>query len=135
MKTLMSVLKSTAIGGVVFLIPLVLLVVIVGKAFNIIKTVSTPMANLISAEKVAGYAVADLLAVRCAFLASRCWQGYWPGAPFSIVSTRRSTTMLLQVFPGYAWIKGMTGSLSDSDAQKVLEARCGNTGRHRHCRL
>ena len=50
-------------GGLVFLLPLVLLVVIVGKAFNIVKTLSTPAANLISAEKFAGYAVADLLAI------------------------------------------------------------------------
>jgi uncharacterized membrane protein len=38
MKTLASLVKTTAVGGLVFLLPLVLLVVIVGKAFNIIKT-------------------------------------------------------------------------------------------------
>ena len=61
MKTLGSLIKTAALGGIVFLLPLVLLVVVVGKAFNIVKSVSMPLANLISAEKFAGYAVADLL--------------------------------------------------------------------------
>ena len=37
MKTIVSLIKTTAIGGLVFLLPLVLLVVVFGKAFNIIK--------------------------------------------------------------------------------------------------
>jgi len=41
MKTLVSIIKATALGGIVFLLPLVLLVVVVGKAFNIVKTVTT----------------------------------------------------------------------------------------------
>ncbi len=61
MKTIASLAKTTAVGGLVFLLPLVLLVVVIGKAFNIIRTISTPVANLISAEKFAGFAVADLL--------------------------------------------------------------------------
>ena len=28
--------------------------------------------------------------------------------------------IILQVIPGYSWIKGMTGSLSDADAEKTL---------------
>ena len=63
MKRIRSLIKTTAIGGVVFLLPLVVLVAIVGKAFSIIKTVSMPLAELISAERYLGYAVADLLTV------------------------------------------------------------------------
>ncbi len=61
MKSILSLVKTTALGGVVFLLPLVLVVVVVGKAFNVVKTVATPMANLISAEKIAGYAQDDRL--------------------------------------------------------------------------
>ena len=63
MKAIASLVKTTVVGGVVFLLPLVLLVVVVGKAFNIMRTVSIPVADLISADKFAGYAVADLLAI------------------------------------------------------------------------
>ncbi len=44
MKTIASLTKTTAIGGLVFLLPLVLLVAIVGKAFNIIRNISMPEA-------------------------------------------------------------------------------------------
>ena len=63
MKAVASLIKTTAVGGLVFVLPLVAVVVIVGKAFNIIKTVSMPVAELISAEAFLGYAVADLIAI------------------------------------------------------------------------
>ena len=120
MKTLASLIKTTVLGGVVFLLPLVLLVVIVGKAFNIMKTLSTPAANLISADKFAGYAVADLLAITVLLLItllagllarSSVFDGFY----------QKLDAIILQIIPGYSWVKGMTGSLSDADAEKTLK--------------
>ena len=68
MKSIARVLKSTALGGVVFLLPLVILVVILEKAFKIIRTVSDPISRLLPVDAVAGYAVADILAVIALFL-------------------------------------------------------------------
>ena len=62
MKTFGFLIKATALSGIMFLLPLVLLVMFVGKAFNIVKTVSSPLANFVSASSFAGYAVVDLLA-------------------------------------------------------------------------
>jgi uncharacterized membrane protein len=119
MKTMGSLIKATALGGVVFLLPLVLLVVVVGKAFNIMKTVSMPVANLISAEKFAGYAVADLLAIS-ALLLLTLLAGLLARSPAFDDFYRKIDAIILQVFPGYSWIKGMTGSLSDSEAEQSL---------------
>ena len=120
MKTLASLVKTTAIGGLVFLLPLVLLVVVVGKAFNIIKTASMPMANLISAEKFAGYAVADLLALTV-LLVITLSAGMLARSPAFDRFYKKVDGVILQVFPGYSWIKGMTGSLSDSEAEQSLK--------------
>jgi uncharacterized membrane protein len=120
MKTFGSLIKSTAIGGIVFLLPLVLLVVVVGKAFNIIKTASMPVANLISAEKFAGYAVADLLALTMLLLVT-LFAGLLARSSVFDDFYRKIDTIILQVIPGYSYIKGMTGSLSDSDAEQSLK--------------
>jgi uncharacterized membrane protein len=120
MKTITSLVKTSIIGGVVFLLPLVLLVVVVGKAFNIMKTVSIPVANLISAEKFAGYAVADLLAIT-ALLVLTLLAGLLARSPIFDNFYQKLDAIVLQVVPGYSWIKGMTGSLSDADAEKTLK--------------
>jgi uncharacterized membrane protein len=119
MKTMASLIKTTVLGGVVFLLPLVLLVVIVGKAFNIMRTLSTPAANLISAEKFAGYAVADLLAITV-LLAITLLAGVLARSAAFDDFYKKLDAIILQVIPGYSWIKGMTGSLSDADAEKTL---------------
>jgi uncharacterized membrane protein len=120
MKAIASLVKSTAIGGVVFLLPLVLAVVVFGKAFNIVKTVSTPVANLISAERVAGYAVADLLALTV-LLVVTVLAGLLARSPVFDDFYRKIDAIILQLIPGYSYIKGMTGSISDSDAEQSLK--------------
>jgi len=121
MKMIASLAKTTAIGGLVFLLPLVLLVAIVGKAFNIIRTISMPVANLISAEKVAGYAVADLLAVS-ALLVVALLAGMLARSPAFDSFYKKIDAIIMQVIPGYSYIKGMTGSLSDSEAEQSLKS-------------
>jgi uncharacterized membrane protein len=121
MKTIASLAKTTAIGGLVFLLPLVLLVAIVGKAFNIIKVVSTPLGNLISAEKVAGYAVADLLTLTV-LLVVTLLAGMLARSPAFDSFYKKIDVIIMQVIPGYSYIKGMTGSLSDSEAEQSLKS-------------
>ena len=121
MKTIASLLKTTAIGGLVFLIPLVLLVAVAGKAFNIIKVVSAPLGNLISAENFAGYAVADLLTLTV-LLVVTLLAGMLARSPVFDSFYKKVDAVILQVFPGYSYIKGMTGSLSDSDAEQSLKS-------------
>ena len=120
MKTIASLVKTTAVGGLVFLLPLVLLVVVVGKAFNIIKSVSMPLANLISAEKLAGSAVADLLALAVLLVVSLL-AGLLARSPVFDDFYKKIDALILQVVPGYSYIKGMTGSLSDADAEQSLK--------------
>ena len=119
MKAIHSLIKSTAIGGLVFLLPLVLLVAVVGKAFIIIKTVSMSLANLISAERFAGYAVADLMAVTV-LLAITLLAGVLARSPAFDGFYKKVDAVILQLIPGYSYVKGMTGSLSDSEAEDAL---------------
>jgi uncharacterized membrane protein len=119
MKRIRSLIKTTAIGGVVFLLPMVLLVALVGKAFSIIKTVSNPLAELISAERYAGYAVADLMAVAVLF-AVTLLAGKLARSPVFHGFYKKIDAIIMQLIPGYSYMKGMTGSLSDSEAEDSL---------------
>ena len=121
MKTIASLAKTTAVGGLVFLLPLVLLVAVIGKAFNIIKAVSTPLAKLISAETLAGYAVADLLALT-ALLVITLLAGMLARSPVFDSFYKKIDAVILEVIPGYSYVKGVTGSLSDSEAEQSLKS-------------
>ncbi len=101
----MQFLRTTLIGGVLFLLPLVFVVVILGKAFHIMKSVAVQIDKLIPVETLAGYPSADVMAVAIlllscflAGLAARSQRG-------QALQTKLDDT-LLQVIPGYAWIKG-----------------------------
>jgi len=111
MKTFGSLIKATALSGIMFLLPLVLLVMFVGKAFNIVKTVSSPLANSVSASSFAGYAVVDLLALTVLLLVS-LFAVLLATSPVFDNSYQKVDAIILQMVPGYSWIKGMAGIAS-----------------------
>jgi len=106
---------TTVLGGVLFLIPFVLVVVLLGKGFRIMHTVAEKVDLLLPWDTVASVPLVDVLAVliliSCCFfagLAARSSRGR--------ELQNRIDGLLLQVVPGYAWVKGMTGSVSDEEA-------------------
>ena len=113
-------IRTTLIGGVVFLIPLVMAVVVIGKAFQILKVVATPVDKLIPIESVAGVALVEVLTVAimllCCLLAGLIARGSWGRNVAAKIDT-----VLLHLVPGYAWMKGVTGEISDAEAAKEFK--------------
>ena len=116
MTNLRRLIRTTLIGGFLFLLPLVLVVVVLGKAFQIMKVVATPLGKLIPIESVAGFAIVEILTVLimivCCLLAR---------SPWGKKVNEKLDAMLLQMMPGYAWVKGVTGGIRDEDAEEVLK--------------
>jgi len=113
MSNLRRLIRTTLIGGVLFLIPLVFVVVVVGKAFQIMKVVATPLAKLIPAENYAGYAVVELLTVGIMILGCLL-VGTLARSPWGRKVNEKLDAVLLQMIPGYAWVKGITGGIRDN---------------------
>jgi len=59
----MSFLKTTVVGGIVFLVPIIVAVIILGKAFGIMTKLAAPLGKWIQVDRFGGVALADLLAV------------------------------------------------------------------------
>lgn len=100
-------IKSTVIGGVVFLVPIVILVVVLAKAFEIMKALAAPLANTMPIDTVGGFAVANLITI--AFIVLVCF--------FAGLAARTSLagkfvdmleSKLLYKIPLYAFAKNMT---------------------------
>jgi uncharacterized membrane protein len=56
-------IRTTVLGGLLFLFPIVFVVAIIGKALEITNKLSAPLAGLLSVDSIGGLAVVELLAL------------------------------------------------------------------------
>jgi uncharacterized membrane protein len=115
----MKFLKMTVIGGIVFLVPIIIVVIIVGKAFAIMTKLASPLAAWLPIDSVGGIALANLLAA--AAIVVVCFvAGLVARSPFAVRTVESLESGVLSVIPGYAFIKGLTGSLTGGEEEKEL---------------
>jgi uncharacterized membrane protein len=62
-------IKTTVIGGLIFIIPVVVVVAIPNKAFSIMMLLAAPLGRLIPIESLGGVALVNILAVLCILVA------------------------------------------------------------------
>jgi uncharacterized membrane protein len=113
-------IRTTLIGGILFLIPLVMVVVVFGKAFQILKTVANPLVKLIPIESIAGFALVEVLTavimLLCCLMAGLVARSQWGRNIYAKIDS-----ILLELIPGYSWVKGVTGDISDAEAENIFE--------------
>lgn len=102
----MNFVKTTILGGVVFLVPLVVLAVVLGKAYQIMMLVAQPMSNWIPIDAVGGIALANLIAlaaiVLSCFLVGLMARGEWARGVYRALDSRMAS------IPGYVFVRAMT---------------------------
>ena len=109
-----KLLITTAVGGVMFLIPLVIVVVVLGKAFDIMKKVSEPLQTMIPIETVAGIGVIEIMAVVLMFVFSIVVGVFAQIKPASRFYDKIDG-FLLELIPGYAWTKTVLGNVAGTE--------------------
>jgi uncharacterized membrane protein len=125
MKGRFSFLKTTIIGGIVFLVPLIIIVAIIGKALAIMKQVAGPLSSLAPIDSLGGIAMVNLIAlaliVLVCFLAGLGARTVPAGRLVDFLESR-----ILSHIPAYAFVKGMTESVAgaeDGEGMKAVLAR------------
>ena len=106
-------IKTIIIGGAVFLVPVVIVVIVLGKAFKIMLVVAKPLDALIPIGSVGGIAVANLLAVLA--IALFCFIAGLIAKSSLAKKAYRALDSALLAIPGYAFIKGFTDSIDSSE--------------------
>ncbi len=123
-------IKTTVIGGVVFLVPIVFLVMIFTKAAELMMMIAEPMAEWIPVDSVGGVALANVIAgaaiVVVCFVAGLL-------ARRALVKTTvdKLETNVLTKVPGYVIVKGMLSGLHDDERYqlKTVMASFGSSER------
>ncbi len=114
----MSFIKTTIIGGLLFLVPVIVVIMVVGKALSLMMAVAEPMAAWFPIESLGGVAVANVVAALLILLlcfAAGLLARTRPARRFA----RSVEDSILQKIPGYSLVKGITSSLSEDDAEDM----------------
>jgi uncharacterized membrane protein len=120
MKVLFKYIKTTVIGGLLFLVPVVVVVLVAGKAMGVAMKISAPVSALIPFESVGGVAVASIVAVITMLLICFC-SGLAAKKTFSRRIARSLEEKINLIYPRYAIIKAMTRPLhKDADQPRMI---------------
>ena len=114
MKGFFQLTKTTIIGGLIFLVPIIIVVAILGKAYELMIMVAKPLSAWIPLDSIGGVALANILAVLaillCCLIAGFVAKGTAAKRLLNSVESK-----LLVAIPGYSFVKGMTDSLKSSE--------------------
>lgn len=103
-------IRTTIVGGLLFLLPLVVVVLIIGKALKISMVVAKPLDAFIPVDSVGGVALANILAVLVVFVLC-----YLAGLVARFSGIKRKVAgieeLLIAALPGYAFAKTMVSGV------------------------
>jgi uncharacterized membrane protein len=123
MNPIIAFLRTTILGGLLFLIPLVLTIILLREAIKFVGKILTPIAHLLPAQHVVGVAVADLLAV--VILLGVCFMaGLAARTRIGAHLSRQMEQLALRRVPGFTFFKtiahGMAGLEVESELSVAL---------------
>ena len=114
MKRQLDFIKTTAIGGFVFLIPAVIVVIALGKLIGGLKTLAKALSPIFGGESSFGGFVLDIVAFAVAVLL--CFAAGLLARRAAAKQVReRLDRSLLNFIPGYAFIKGFADNLRQTE--------------------
>lgn len=120
-------LKTTVLGGILFLVPIIIFIAIIGKALQITNKLATPIAELLGVDAITGIAVAQLLAI--GILVMICFiAGLAAKTPRAKKFVQSLEVNVLEKIPVYELLKAKAQSaLNFEDAEEVNPSWLGST--------
>jgi len=125
MKALGEFIRTTLIGGILFLLPIIVLIMVLGKAQNIAGRIMAPLVERIPVQSVGGVAVAKILVIGVLVLFCLL-TGLFARTRLARRSVGWLERGLLSKLPGYNFLKGISESLAGFETdhrQEVVLAR------------
>jgi uncharacterized membrane protein len=110
----MKTVRTIILGGLIFLVPFAVVLLVFGKVFSISMHVAKPIADRIPFDAVAGIALANIVSVAIILVACFLAGIAAKSAPGRRLY-RKVDEFLLNLIPRYTFIKSMTASLGGED--------------------
>lgn len=111
-------IRTTIVGGMLFLIPFVVIVVIAGKALQIMRMVAKPIVEVLGVDRVAMVAMIDVVAIvlllGLCYLAGRIAVSERGRRVYRALDER-----LLDIFPRYGFVKAIASGVARDRAAHI----------------
>lgn len=112
-------IRTTLIGGIVFLVPFIVVVFVLGKAFQLVSHVAVPLSKFVPLETVGDIAVVNLIAVGLILLL--CFlAGLVARTAVADTLVHALETRVLSRVPIYEFVKGMTSSVVEAEKGEAM---------------
>ncbi len=117
-----GLVKTTVIGGIVFLVPFIVVIFILGKAFELMRGIAQPLAAVFPRIDTVGEVVLlNLIAV--ALILAVCFvAGLLARAAAAGRLVKSLETRVLSRLPFYLFVKGMTESIIEAEGDTTLRS-------------
>jgi uncharacterized membrane protein len=113
-------LTTTVIGGIVFLVPIIVCILILEKAFKVMRKMAMPLARALPIDSITGVLIADVIAIAAIVLV--CFiAGLIAKTALAAQLVAWLEANLLSRIPVYAFIKGMTDSIAGLEESENLK--------------
>lgn len=112
-------MKTTILGGIIFLVPIAMIAILLTKAYHIGMAAAGPIDRMIPFDNIGGIALVNILAI--ALIVLLCFIcGVL--ARIAFVATRINSLdgLLIDLMPGYAVAKGVIGSVANQEEISAL---------------
>lgn len=120
MKSIFKILKATFLGGILFLVPLVVLLVILEKGYGIIQKVTLPLVNHLPRVHVLGIALQELIGILIIILI--CFAaGLLARTANAKKLIQKLENGVLSFVPGYSFMKNMNENIMGIESNQDLK--------------
>jgi uncharacterized membrane protein len=121
MKSILKFTRTSLVGGILFLLPIVILAIIAGKALAIARKVVGPLAAHLPEDSVFGLDMPKLLAI--GLLVLFCFlAGVFARTKLAQKGVAWLETTLLSNLPGYEFFKTLSGNLLGHESKQTYPA-------------
>jgi len=111
-------ITTTVIGGLLFLVPVVFLIFVLGKAVGFMMIIAKPMADWIPVDTIGGVALANLIALAGVILVS-FFAGLMARNALASGFVKNVESKFLMKIPGYTIVKGIKGGMEDDASMQL----------------
>ena len=120
MKSILKIIKATFLGGILFLAPLILLVVLFEKGYHIVQKITVPIVNSLPRVKVMGFALQEVIGVVIIIVV--CFvAGLLAKTVYAKKLVQKIEDNVLSLVPGYVFIKNMQENIMGFESKEDLK--------------
>lgn len=121
MNRFFRLIRTTVIGGFVFLVPVVFVIILGEKAIDILRKIAAPIVNRLGLEStILGFGTANvvtvLVIILLCFLAGLIARSAFGSRIYAFIDDK-----LIAIIPQYAFVKSMTPGGTETDFEAALK--------------